>query len=150
MIRDNLTTFCRATALNTGAAGSYLIGDVVPLGDQRDIGLHTPLYLVVTMAVTATSGGAATGKFALVSDSQAAINPATATVHMETPEFAVADMSAGTNLITVSIPWQGPEYETYLGLVQTTGTAAFTAGAINAFLTMTPQTNNAYPEYAGL
>lgn len=150
MIRDTLTTFCRDTALNTGAAGSYLIGDVIDIGNLRDIGQHTPLYLVITVAITATSAGAATGQFALVSDAAAAITPGTATVHAESQAFAVADMSAGTNLLTVSLPWQGPEYERYVGIRQTTGVAAFTAGAINAFLTMTPQNNHSYPEYSGL
>jgi hypothetical protein len=150
MIRDNLNTFCAAEALNTGGAGSYLIGDVYDIETLRDMGQGVGLYLVITMAVTATSGGSATGKFALVSDAQAAITPGTATVHVESPEFAVADMSAGTNILTVALPWQGNTYERYIGIVQTTGTAAFTAGAINAFLTPTPQANVAYPDYSGV
>ena len=149
MIVDTLTTFCNATALNTGGAAGYLIGDVIDIEDLRDIGQHSGLYLVVSVATTATSGGSATGSFALISDAQAALTPTTATVHVESPVFAVADMTAGTTLLTVALPWEGNTYERYVGIRQTTGTAAFTGGAVNAFLTLTPQVNRSYPDYAG-
>lgn len=136
MITDKLATFCNAVALNTGPAGNYLIGDVINLETVRDIGQGQPIFLVVTVETTATSGGAATGQFKLVSDAQVAIDPDTATVHASSAAFAVADMVAGTNLLTVVIPMEGAAYEQYLGIVQTTGTAAFTAGKVNAFLTL--------------
>ncbi len=150
MIADKLTTFCDAVALNTGAAGGYLIGDVIDIENLRDIGQHSGLYLMISMAVAATSGGSATGKFALASDAQAAITPATATIHIESPTFAVASMTAGKQLLIAALPWEGNTYERYVGIVQTTGVAAFTAGSINAFLTPTPQANRHYAEYTGL
>lgn len=148
MISDNLTTFCSALALNTGGVAGYALGETIDMGNLRDIGQGTMLYLVISVAATCTSAGSATAQFALVSDAVDPILPASATVHMETPVFAVAALSAGTNLITVAIPWEGPTYERYVGIRQTTGGAAFTGGTINAFLTPTPQSNRAYADYS--
>ena len=150
MITDKLTTFCDAQALNTGVAGSYLIGDVIDLENLRDIANQTGLYLVINMVVDAASGGAATGQFELRSDAAAAINVTTGTLHLTTPQFAVGDMVAGTNIVTIMLPLEGVAYERYLGIVQVTGTAAFTAGAIDAFLTTVPQANKHYAEYSGV
>lgn len=137
MIIDERNEFCDATALNTGAAGSYLIGDVIDLGAvQRDIGNGEQLYLVIQVDTTATSGGAATGQFSLVSDAQAAIaTDGSASVHFQTAAIPVATLAAGYNVASVALPMQGTAYERYLGILQTTGTAAFTAGKVNAFLT---------------
>jgi hypothetical protein len=142
MILDELLEFCDATALNTGAAGTYLLGDVIDLGDApttQGIGAFgtQPVYLVIQVDTAATSGGAATGRFILASDAQAAIaTDGTATVHF--------DSGAGLPLTRT--------YERYLGILQTTAVAAFTAGKINAFLTTDisswaalPQAPNAAP-----
>lgn len=148
MITDKLTTFCSATALNTGAAGVYMLGDDVDIEVLRELGF-SELYLVVNVAVTATSGGSATCAVSLVSDAQSPLTPASATVHITSAAFPVADMVAGTNLLTVKLPLQGAEYEQYLGIKQTTGGVAFTGGAIEAFLTPTVQANRSYPDYRG-
>lgn len=66
------------------------------------------------------------------------ISPATdgsATVHLVTGAIAVASMTAGAVLFAGSLPMEGNAYERYLGVLQTTAVAAFTAGKINAFLT---------------
>lgn len=150
MITDKLTMFCDGTALNTGAAGSYLIGSQIDIGNLRDIANMTDLYLVIQMAVTATSGGSATAQFQLRSDDAAAINVSSGTLHVASPVFPVASMAAGTKLLQVALPLQGLAYERYLGIVQVTGTTAFTAGAVDAFLTPVPQANVAYPDYSGV
>jgi hypothetical protein len=142
--------FCDNTALNTGGAGDYLIGNQIDIGDLRDLGQGTPLYLVIAMTVTATSGGSATGQFTLVSDAAAAMTIGTATEHVSSPVFPVASMTAGTRLLAVVIPLEGNTYERFLGIKQTTGTAAFTAGNIDAFLTLNPQAWKAYTEYEGV
>lgn len=147
MIIDKLTTFADAEALNTGSAGTYLVGDVIDLQAVRDLGQGNPIYLVIQMETTATSGGSATGKFTFASDAQAAIaTDGTATVHAESDAFAVADMSAGTEILKIALPMEGNEYERYLGILQTTGVAAFTAGAIDAFITPVPTGWKAYPD----
>ena len=135
MILDERLEFCDATALNTGGAASYLVGDVIDLGAaSRDIGTGEDLYVVIQVDTTATSGGSATGAFHLASDAQAAIAvDGTATYHLSTAAIAVASLVAGTTVLAARLP--SGTYERYLGVLQTTAVAAFTAGKINAFLT---------------
>jgi hypothetical protein len=136
MILDERTEFCDATALHTGAAGTYLIGDQIDLGAARDIGNGEPLYLVITVDTQPTSAGAATAQFTLASDDTANIaTNGTASVHFQTKAFTIAEMTAGAVLAAVALPIEGVAYERFLGILQTTGTAAFTGGKINAFLT---------------
>lgn len=147
MILDERNEFCDATALNTGAAGSYLLGDVIDLGAvPGDIGNGQPLYLVIQVDTAATSGGSATGNFTLASDAQAAIaTDGSATVHSTTGAIAVAALTAGRTFC-IPVPNIGNTYERYLGILQTTAVAAFTAGKINAFLTLDPTGWRAYPD----
>lgn len=135
MILDERNEFCDATALNTGVAGSYLVGDVIDLGaTSSDIGNGEPMYLVIQVDTAAASAGAATGQFHLCSDAQAAIAvDGSATYHFSTSAIPVASLVAGYRVALVALPHG--TYERYLGVVQTTGTAAFTAGKVNAFLT---------------
>lgn len=145
MILDNNNEFCDATALNTGAAGSYLIGDVIDLGAARDVGNGQDLYLVVQVDTAVTSAGAATVQFSLCSDAQAAIAvDGTQTVHYQSAAIPKATLVAGYQAVTVKLP--PGNYERYLGVVQTTGTAALTAGAVNAFLTPDIARWKAYPD----
>lgn len=133
MILDERTEFCDATALNTGAAGSYLIGDVLDTSIARDLGGDKALYLVVTVDTTATSGGSATLQVNLVTDDNASLSSPTTVV--SSAAIAVASLTAGTRVMAVQLPMEGTAYERYLGIQQVTGTAAFTAGKVNAFLT---------------
>jgi hypothetical protein len=136
MILDKRNEFCDATALNTGAPGTYLIGDQIDLGTARDVGLGEPLYLVITVDTQPTSAGAATAQFTLASDDTANIaTSGTASVHFQTKAFSIAEMTAGAVLAAVALPTEGVAYERFLGILQTTGTEAFTGGKINAFLT---------------
>lgn len=146
MILDERNEFCDATALNTGAAGSYLVGDVIDLGaTSSDIGNGEPMYLVIQVDTAAASAGAATGQFHLCSDAQAAIAvDGSATYHFSTSAIPVASLVAGYSVAVVALPHG--TYERYLGVVQTTGTAAFTAGKINAFLTHDPSKWKAYAD----
>lgn len=149
MICDKLLTFADDTALNTGAAGSYIIGDQVDLQVARNVGAvlgFATLYLVLTVQTTATSAGAATATFDLVTDDNGAL--ASPTVLASTATFAVAGMTAGAVLGVLALP-VGGTYERYLGIQQRTGVAAFTAGKINAFLTTTPPFRYAYAQGDG-
>lgn len=133
MIIDSRNEFCDATALNTGTAGTYLLGDQIDTGGDG-INFVDDLYFVVSVATTATSSGSATAKFLLVSDASASIaTDGSATVHLETDAVPVATLAAGYTVFAGRLP-KG-EYERYIGVLQTTGSAAFTAGAVNAFLT---------------
>lgn len=139
MILDERTEFCDAVALNTGAAGTYLLGDQIDLGVARDIGAGQPLYLVVTVDTGITVGtGTGTVSFSLASDASAAIaTDGSATVHATSAAWATSTTAipAGTVLFAVALPMQGTTYERYLGILQSTGTTAINAGKINAFLT---------------
>jgi hypothetical protein len=146
MILDERAEFCDATALNTGAAASYLIGDVMDLGSTtQDIGAGEDLYVVIQVDTSATSGGSATGAFHVVTDAQAAIAvDGTATYHLSTQAKAVATLTAGTLILAAKLP--PGTYERYLGVLQTTAVAAFTAGKVNAFLTKDISRWQAYPD----
>jgi len=146
MILDERAEFCDATSLNTGAAASYLIGDVMDLGStSRDIGTGEDLYVVIQVDTTATSGGSATGAFHLASDAQAAIAvDGSATYHLSTAAIAVASLTAGTTVLAARLP--SGTYERYLGILQTTAVAAFTAGKVNAFLTKDIAKHTIYPD----
>jgi len=149
MIIDIRTEFCDATALNTGAAGTYTIGNQADLiglgtgltiiGDSTNarIGTDDSAYLVIQVDTLATSGGAATAQFQLVSDSVATLD-SSPTVHLTTGTFALAALTAGATLFVGQVP--SGTYERYLGIRQVTGVAAFTAGKVNAFITDKPET----------
>lgn len=147
MIFDERTEFCDAQALNTGAAGSYLIGDVVDTGGD---GLNDVegLYLVINVDTAVTSAGSATVQFHLASDAQAAIaTDGSATYHWSSPAIPKATLIAGYYAAKVELP-KGT-YERYIGILQTTGTAALTAGKVNAFLTNDPGSWKAFPNPVG-
>jgi hypothetical protein len=147
MILGERTEFCDATALNLGAAGSYLIGDVIDLqATGIDLGTSVDdLWLVIQVDTAVTSGGAATVQFSLASDAQAAIaTDGSATVHYSSAAIPKATLVAGYEAVAVKIP--AGSYERYLGVLQTTAVAALTAGKVNAFLTPVRNANKAYPD----
>lgn len=147
MILDELCEFADATALSTAATGRALVGDVMPLTVARDIGAAEPIYLVIQVDTSVTSGGAATVSLELSSDAQAAIAvDGTASVHFATKAFTIAQLVAGQVLAIIALPMEGVAYETFLGIVQNVATAALTAGKINAFLTRNPAKYKSYPD----
>lgn len=135
MILDERNEFCDATAANTGAAGSYLIGDVIDTSViGADLGQGNELWLVGQVDTTFTSGGAATVAFSMATDAQAAIAvDGSQSEHFRTSAIPVATLVAGYQICAVRLPLG--TYERYLGIVQTTATAALTAGKVNFFLT---------------
>jgi hypothetical protein len=142
MIIDDRTEFCDNVLLNTGAAGTYLLGDQVDLGTAAgNIGTQDNVYLVIQVGVGINAASAGTVSFQLASDDTAAIaTNGTASVHFQTRAFvtgtgtATTTLRPGTVLAAVKLP-QGFDYERFLGVLQVTGTAAITAGRIDAFLT---------------
>ena len=146
MILDDYTRFADGVALNTGAAGTYNVGDIINMEALRDLGQGEPLYLVILVTTTAISGGSATGQFQLVSDATSTISTTTQTVHATGAAVAVADMVAGKKMMVIALPMEDPAYEQYLGIQQITGTAAFTAGNVTAFLTPNVSAWKAYAD----
>lgn len=144
MIIDSRGEFADAETLAT-ATGRALVGDVVDLGAaSRDVGEGETLYLVVQVDTAVTSAGSATVDFELVSDDAAAIaTDGSATVHASTGAIGKADLTAGYQR-AIALP-QGT-YERYLGVISNVGTAALTAGKVNAFLTKNPKGWTAYAD----
>lgn len=151
MIIDSLLEMCDAIALNTGAAGTYLIGSQIPLSQARDIGNGSSLYLVISVDTAITAAGTGTLQFKLSSDATAAIaTTGAASDHIVTKAFATSTgtIAAGTILCCQELPREGSTaYELFLGILQITGTEAITAGKINAFLTVDPPAMKAYTDY---
>lgn len=139
MYIDARNELCDATALNTGAAGTYLIGNQPNLTTvTRDIGNGQPLYLIITVDTgITTAGSAGTLAFSLASDDSASVSTTTSTVHFTTPALVTGStaIAAGT---VYCYPLPNGTYEQYLGLLQITGTTAVNAGKINAFITTDP------------
>lgn len=146
MILAKTEEFADATALGTSGTGRALVGDVINLGGaNRDIGNGEPAYLVIQVDTDVTSGGAATVSFELASDAQAAIAvDGSATVHFATAAIPKATLVAGYQVCCIALPLG--TYEQYLGIIQNVGTAALTAGKINAFITKDPTGWRAYPD----
>lgn len=150
MILDERLELADATALNTGAAGTYNIGDVI---DTRAASIDpnvtkdhggSELYLVVRVATAATSGGSATLQVRLVSDDTATPNTSAATVHATSPVIPLASLTAGATVLVTKLP--SGSYERFIGVQQITGTAAFTGGAVDAFLVSDPAIWRAYAD----
>lgn len=152
MILDETCEFCDATALNTGAAGTYAIGDVMDNLNAFNGPSDNGLWAIATVHTTCTSGGSATLQLLLCSDPASSIPTDGSVEHVAytSDTFAVADLTAGTELFRVKLPISTPtEYwRRYVGILQVTGTAAFTAGKVNVFLTKDPHAWYAYPEAA--
>lgn len=141
MILDETLEFADAGSLTT-TTGTNLEGDVIDLGSAApDPGTGEAMYLVIQVTEAVTSAGAATVQFELASDDAAAIaTDGSASIHWDSGAIGKATLVAGYTMIA-QLPWAGgmAAYERYLGVLATVGTAALTAGAINAFLTRDPQ-----------
>jgi len=150
MIFDSRNEFADAVALNTGAAGTYLIGSQIDVSlagvalAPGNIGTIDDMYLVISVDTGIAAASAGTVQFKLVSDDSAAIAVnGTATEHLTTPAFVTGSgtstgtLKAGTTLYVAELP-KAFNYERYLGLLQLTGTTAISAGKVNAFITGDP------------
>lgn len=158
MIMDERLEFADAASV-AAAAGTALIGDVIPLSSvHRDIGQGQPLFLIITVDTEIITGGSAgTIEFRLVSDAQAAIaTDGTATVHWASGTLVTDDaaansdkLNAGAILAAIPLPLEGNVYEAFLGILAVIATTTVTVGKINAFLTLDPpRTGVIYPEGA--
>jgi hypothetical protein len=145
MLVDRRLELCNSTALNLGAPASYLLGDQPDLGVNlvRDVGSGYDVYLVLQVRVTCTGAGASL-QVALASDPVAAMTPGTAVEAFNTPVYPVASLVAGFTRVFALPP--GITYGRFLGLIQKTVGAAFTAGQISAFITMDPSILRSYPD----
>ncbi len=144
MILDERIEFADATALGTSGTGRQLVGDVIDTGGDG-INVVDDQYLVIQIDTSVTSGGSATVQFELASDAGASIaTDGTASVHFTSAAIAKATLVAGYEVCVVQLP-KGV-YERYLGIIANVGTAALTAGKINAFLASDVSAIKAFPD----
>ena len=124
-------------AINGGATGGPTDNTVV------NIAAGKPLYLYVLVTTTmAATGGAAELTTSLESDSATGLD-SSATVHYTTAAIAKASLVAGYWICKgVAIP--SGSYERYLGLRYNATTNDFTSGAITAWLSDTPYSDEQY------
>lgn len=133
MIIDKLTEIADAASADTSGTGRKVIGTAIDLAPARDLGAGTPLWMVFTVD-TAFAGTNATVSFEIVSDAQSPVAvDATATIHAATKLFPITALVQGFKF-AVPLPAISPDYEQYLGIITNIGTAALTAGKLNAFL----------------
>lgn len=144
MIIDKRTTLADNVALNTGAAATYNIGDVYDTQMVAgDPGTGDDIYVVIAMGSAATSGGAATAVFQLVSSASATPETNGAQqILMATGAFSLAQLAANSQLYAGVIP--NGVARRYLGLQQVTGVAAFTGGTVKCFMTLDVASYRAY------
>lgn len=152
MIIDSTLEFADAVSV-AGAAGTANIGSQVDTSVVRDIGNGQPVYLVLTVATTIVTGGVAgTIAFQLASDDSASIATNGAqSIHFVTDTFVTnstgEELQAGEVIGVYALPANMVHaYERYLGIQAVVATAATTAGAINAFLTVDPYGWKAYAD----
>ena len=147
MFLDANLEFADAVSVGTPNSTVVNVGDVVDLGAGRDIGAGHPVYLVIQVDTAIVSGGAATVRFKLSSDSGATLSvDATQTEHITSETLPVATLIAGYSLV-IPLPAESPAYERYLGFqVQETAGQALNGGAVNAFLTLDPRMYRGYPD----
>lgn len=149
MLLDERNEFFDAVSA-AQAVSTAVLGDVIDTFTGLNAtnvlfghGVSQPLYLVISVDTTYTSGGAATVAFSLVSDSVSALT-GSPTTHWTSLTYGFASLVAGT-VIVVPLP---PDftYERYLGVRQTVATAATTGGAVSAYLTHNPRLWTAYAD----
>lgn len=144
MIYDERSEFGSNLSAATGAPGTYLVGDVVDTANLA--AFSSDVWLVIQVAETFTSGGAATATFHLASDAQGSIaTDGSATYHLSTGALPLSRLVRGATVAAFPVP-VGTAHERYLGLLQTTGTAAFTGGRITAALVADPSAYRAYAD----
>lgn len=152
MILDALLQFDSAKNLAVGV-GTYTSNNTIDLGvtsgiptsanggGARDIGIgdDPAMKLMVLVTTTFTSGGAGTLQVAIAgAPDNGSGAPGTFTVFTETQAYALASLIAGARLFDNDMPRPpaGVAIPRFLELQYIVGTAAFTAGVIEALLVL--------------
>lgn len=137
--RENL--FSTAQVLTSGATTTLSSTDIVDQGALATGNLYrqlgaADLYLVTIIESTATSTGSATFSAKLVGDSASSF-PNSALLVQQANAVAVAGVTAGRMWVT-PLP-RDVDYERFLRMEYTMGTAPFSAGGnVSSFITNEP------------
>lgn len=121
------------------AAGTDFASGCIDLGVAgRDVGIGKPMYCVITVATDFAATDSATVTFRLLEDAATGID-GNSVILSQTEAFGYATMTAGREAIIIPVP-PGVALR-YLGLGVVIATHPITAGVIDAFVTINPQTN---------
>lgn len=106
--------------------------NIIDLVNNRDMGVGTPLAILVSVSTTFTSTNAAT----LQVQAQGSTDGSTWSVYIESRAYAAAALVAGRYLLATDWPRPGPgdSLPRYLSLNYVVGTGIFAAGAVGAYL----------------
>lgn len=134
MLTDALLTVSRAQAVTATAVST----DTIDLGpnQNRDIAAGQDLYFQINVDATATSGGATTVQFQVITS--AAANLSSPTVIAQTEPIGKAELTAGRYFsipIANAILAAQSKGLRYMGIQYTVATGPLTAGAFSATIT---------------
>jgi hypothetical protein len=131
MILDSQEQLSDAQAVtSTGDAASTNVYDT---GAAADVGIGNDIYVYVKTKAAFTSGGSGTLQVVL---QDSADNSTFADVQALTPVKALATLTANTDLVRARLPIG---LRRYIRLAYRVGTAAMTAGTVDAYLSLEVQ-----------
>lgn len=138
MMLDQLLTFARLASLAL-ATGTTKIGKEVYLGPEKQrVALGNNAFFEAFLAEDVTSGGAGTLQIQFVSADDAALTT-NVVVLAQSAVLALADLKKGKRLLVTGLPWEPQNIGPYLGVRAVVGTAAITAGKLNAHIAQAPR-----------
>lgn len=138
MILDIQEQFSSAQSI-VSAAGDVVSTNVYDTGAAADVGIGEEMYIVAKTIAAVTSAGAATVQVVLQTDDN--VGFATPVEFPLTGALALASLTANTELVKQRLPIG---LERYIRVVYRVGTAATTAGTVDAFLVKDVQANKPY------
>ena len=104
-----------------------------------EMGQGEPLYLNIRVETAFGSAGAATLQVDVMRETDTDIDASSTTIY-ETGLIPVASLVAGYLILGMTLPINIDE-DRYVGLLYTIGTAAMTAGTVNAWIDHGPQSS---------
>lgn len=129
MIQDALTKFAAAQSTTTSVAHTDLI-DTLAVGDQ-----YAGDYFVFQVSTTFTATGAPSLKVELQTSDAATFDTLNTFTLVSSNAYLVGSLTAG-KFFAVRIPVGAKRYlRAYNNVTSTAGTAVFSAGAWNSFIT---------------
>lgn len=139
-MKDAALEFSVAQAL-TATANSQNVIDLGPTkATARDIGPGTQTFLVVSIPAQLLSAGASTLTFELWTDSQ--VSMATQNRIYVSEAIPKAQLTVGAIPVVIAVPSSTKQY---LRMTYTVGTGPFTAGAVDAYISLDPPRFALYP-----
>jgi len=137
MYIDNELVLEEGMAIVASDTSDYASG-CVDLGVAgRDVGAGRPMYCVINVTTDFASADTATIQFQLLEDAGSGID-SDSIVLLETEKFVYDTLTAGRELIVIPVPPGVALRYIGLGVLVVNET---TAGTIDAYLTINPQTN---------